>query len=239
MQARVDECLLNDVRFRAIVKSYRADPANEGCLSDEDCEDLALARCVRAYWLAQKYWRDDRKLIPAKIWDMANLASLVTYELAEVRDEGIYVRGAAVFFDWFHEKAEAGRSGGIASGKARRNNGIKARAAKQRSTASEARTCTVSVLSCSDSVSVLETTTAVSPPPLTLTESAPAEEPKKVVYKFDLTEMKAATWFQRQIKLIHPGARCGPSSKQSAKAGVIDEPRTQPPPMPLLWLRPH
>lgn len=128
---RVDECLLNDPRFKLVVDAiWDRFHRGEGVLSQGEAEDLALALCTRVFWVAQRYWREDRKPIPLKIWGHGrDFNLLLDAELAERRADGVYVRGSEKFFDWYHSKSAAGKAGGIASGEARR---------KQRSSASEA-----------------------------------------------------------------------------------------------------
>jgi hypothetical protein len=117
-QVRVDESLLNDPRFKKIVREFQSDI---DILSLEECEEIALGRCLRAFWLAQKYWRDGRRLVPAEVWDLAGLEKLENAKLADRNSDGIYVRGARDFFDWYHDKSEAGRKGGLKSGEKRRH----------------------------------------------------------------------------------------------------------------------
>lgn len=150
MQARVDECLLNDVRFKALVELYQS---VYGDMPVRFLEDLALGECIRAFWLAQKYWRDDRSLVPKAIWKLAKHDYLLRVGLALEKEDGIYVCGSMSFFDWYHGKAEAGRKGGLESGKVRKSKKIEAVLPKQRSKTDEAGSCSVSV-SVSDSVSV-------------------------------------------------------------------------------------
>jgi hypothetical protein len=96
---------LADPRFRLLVK----------LVGDED---KALGMCVRAWFLAQKYWTDDRSLIPERIWQASGLEPLVAADLAEVRAEqnrtsssGIYCRGAETQFEWLvkSNRSEAGK----------------------------------------------------------------------------------------------------------------------------------
>jgi hypothetical protein len=172
-QVRVDEVLLNDFRFKELVRLI-LDRIGD-IISREEAEDFALATCVRVFWLAQSYWRKDRQRIPHDVWKIAersspNLALLLSVGLVEFEEDGIYVRGSKDFFDWYHDKTEAGRRGGIQSGETRKKNAILKRS-KQGNEASEAgqrskrsrgtkqRTCSVSVpvsssVSVSDSVSV-------------------------------------------------------------------------------------
>ena len=80
---------------------------------------------VSAVRLAQKYWAPKKGkpegLIPHNIWSASGFDILIDVGLAELRDEGIYVKGSKENFQWLVERRKAGKRGGKNSGKSRRN----------------------------------------------------------------------------------------------------------------------
>jgi hypothetical protein len=154
-QVRIDECLLNDPRFKQLVRLIEKQIPD--LLTPAEKEELALGKCWRAFHVAQKYWRDDRKPVPASVWSMDSCASfasqLVAVGLANKTKDGFYVSGAKAYFDWFHTKQEAGRLGGIKSGSSRnqKKNKLSDEASEAETRSNEPVSVSVSV---SDSVSV-------------------------------------------------------------------------------------
>lgn len=77
-------------------------------------EDKAAGMCFRAWRLAQKYWAE-KKTIPFDVWELEGLEPLTKVGLAERRDEGVYCRGSEKHFEWYAQRVEAGRLGGLKS----------------------------------------------------------------------------------------------------------------------------
>lgn len=84
-----------------------------------DFSAIADGLAARAWRLAQKYWKDDRKLIPEDEWKRAKLERLIEVDLAVRREDGIYVRGAKAKFDWLVKAKEFGSEGGKKSAEGR------------------------------------------------------------------------------------------------------------------------
>ena len=70
---------------------------------------------------AQEYWYPDRKLIPIEVFKAKKLPEqlFAPNGLAELRSDGVYVRGSKDAFQWLFEKSEAGRKSGVARRKKR------------------------------------------------------------------------------------------------------------------------
>ena len=77
---------------------------------------------IRAWRVAQEFWAKDRLLIPKHIFAtiQAN-ASLIQANLAEEREDGIYVRGSSQYLEWCNERRRAARYGGRKSSERPRN----------------------------------------------------------------------------------------------------------------------
>lgn len=95
-----------DPRFRLLVRTIGGDEAR------------AIGVCIQAWQLAQTYWVK-QKLIPTDIWKKAGFDALVTVDLAEIRDDGVYCRGAEKHFAWYVQRIDAARNAGIKSAQAR------------------------------------------------------------------------------------------------------------------------
>lgn len=95
-----------DPRFRALIRK----------IGDED---KAVGMCLRLWRVAQKYWGKDHTPIPYDVFKLEGLEDLLEVGLAEKSDEGIYARGSKDRFDWYRQKIEAGRKGGLKSAEQR------------------------------------------------------------------------------------------------------------------------
>ena len=89
------------------------------CLFSDDLEatssHVAKGLLVSAWTLAQHYWLDDRSLIPVEKWNLIKFAScVITSGFAELKDDGIYIKGSEEQFKWLEQKRDAGRKGGLA-----------------------------------------------------------------------------------------------------------------------------
>lgn len=81
----------------------------------------AIGQCLKLWRVAQTYWVRG-ELIPESAFQYFGLSeSLFDVDLAVRRDGGIYARGSKDYFAWLIQKSEAGKKGGIESGKARSN----------------------------------------------------------------------------------------------------------------------
>jgi len=198
-QIRIDESLFNDVRFKMLAQKMD-ESGNFG-------EALALEMFVKVCFLAQRYWRDNRKLIPLKIWNFDPRYKLLEEcDLAKQNKDGVYLSGSNAFFDWYHNKKEAGRVGGIKSGISRKKikdtKEYEAKQTKQKIEADEAECRTkepssvsVSVsssVSVSDSSSVATYSSPVAPAPGPVQINDPKPKPKKATEPSEGTEVWAA-----------------------------------------------
>jgi len=107
-RVNVEDELLADPRFQALVRRLGGDL------------EKALGRLVRFWWAAQKHWGDDHTLLPAEEFRLGDFEHLVEVGLAVQRDQGIYARGAERHFEWYAQKVDAGRRGGLRSVETRR-----------------------------------------------------------------------------------------------------------------------
>lgn len=81
-------------------------------------EETAIGKLVIAWRTAQSYWKQDM-LIPLKFWEILKLDELIETDFAEAREDGVYVRGVEKHFEWIKIRQDAGKKGGVASGKSR------------------------------------------------------------------------------------------------------------------------
>lgn len=70
--------------------------------------DLAIGKCVGAWFLAQPYWAKERSLIPPELFEAAGYGCLVTCGLAELQSGGVYVKGIMEQFAWIEDRRKAG-----------------------------------------------------------------------------------------------------------------------------------
>jgi hypothetical protein len=83
----IEDSFFSDQRFRVLAR----------LIGDET---RAIGVCVQAWFLAQKYWKEGRQLVPRALWDKCGFAPLIDAELAEVQAEGVYCRGSKRQFAW-------------------------------------------------------------------------------------------------------------------------------------------
>lgn len=94
----IEDSFFSDPRFRLLAKK----------LGDET---KAIGFCVQAWFLAQRYWTKGEQLVPEKIFRDFGLEHLFEVDLAELRTDGVYVRGSSCQFSWLlsEKRASAGR----------------------------------------------------------------------------------------------------------------------------------
>jgi hypothetical protein len=98
-----------------------SDPRREALGNLVGGEEFADIVAVKAWRLAQQFWKQGRKPIPKHLFDLLRSASeLLRVGLAVVRDDGVYVAGSAAYLDWLNQKQAAGKIGGVKSAQARR-----------------------------------------------------------------------------------------------------------------------
>lgn len=82
-------------------------------------DQVALGKLVIAWRTAQTYWTKG-ELVPIKLWEILGLGALIDTDFAEIREDGVYVRGSDDNFSWIDQKQISGRKGGLASGVSRK-----------------------------------------------------------------------------------------------------------------------
>lgn len=106
----VDDRIYSDKRWTKLLLKIGDEYKAKGLLLD-------------AWTLAQKNWLKHRG-VPRKAWPK-ELDVLIDVELAEIRNEVVYVKGSKSQFQWLEQKVKAGKKGGLASGKSRSSKGLK------------------------------------------------------------------------------------------------------------------
>lgn len=104
----IEDGILADPRFQMLVRRL-----------DGDLE-RALGRVVRLWWSAQKHWGNGRRPIPLDEFHFGGFDHIVDSGMAEVKEDGVYVRGARDQFEWLAARSDAARLAGQASAEARR-----------------------------------------------------------------------------------------------------------------------
>lgn len=107
----IEECWWTDPRRSRLAK----------LVGDENQAD---GIAIRMWRLAQEFWGKSRGLVPEAIFSSLEAApKLIEAGLAEIRTDGVYVRGSSQYLDWAFENRErareAGKKGGLASAKSR------------------------------------------------------------------------------------------------------------------------
>lgn len=103
----IEDELSFDPRFQAVVREV-GNP------------DTAIGMAYRLFRLAQRYWGEDRQLIPHDIFALQGFEIFLKVGLAKVQDDGIYVCGTRQHLEWYAERKDAARIGGQKSAEARR-----------------------------------------------------------------------------------------------------------------------
>lgn len=83
-------------------------------------EDMADGMALRAWRLAQHYWKDGRKKIPLDAFMSAGLEPLLKSKLAKIAADGVYVSGSKDRHEWLLIKKKSASKGGKNSGKSRK-----------------------------------------------------------------------------------------------------------------------
>lgn len=102
----VEDCWWTDPRRSALVSLF----------GEMETDYMA----VRAWKLAQEFWKAGRGLVPRALFELIpNASELVRVGLAEHQGEMVYVRGSSSYLDWLAEQrekaSEAGKRGGLVS----------------------------------------------------------------------------------------------------------------------------
>jgi len=100
----IEDSLFKDVRFTKLIIQMGSLETALGCM-------------VRAFIVAQEFWKNGKRPIPKEEWDKHCLAPLlISVGLAtETEDGSIYVSGSEKQFEWLIKKQDAGKLGGLKS----------------------------------------------------------------------------------------------------------------------------
>jgi len=82
-------------------------------------EDMADGMSLRAWRLAQDFWKQGRKNIPIDLFREAGLSALIDCNLAEIQSGGVYVRGTKSKSEWMIERKKSASAGGKKSAEVR------------------------------------------------------------------------------------------------------------------------
>lgn len=75
--------------------------------------ETAIGALVRAWSVAQEYWKKDCSLIPFDVWKKQKLNDvLIDVGLAVSKDTGFYMVGSKDHFDWLLKSVQSGKKGG-------------------------------------------------------------------------------------------------------------------------------
>lgn len=75
--------------------------------------ETAIGALVRAWSVAQEYWKKDCSLIPTDVWKNQKLNNaLVEVGLAVFKETGFYMVGSKDHFDWLLKSVQSGKKGG-------------------------------------------------------------------------------------------------------------------------------
>lgn len=122
----IDDSLFADLRFMELAEHYESEIEAVGVL-------------VMFWRAASVYYQDDRKPIPKTLFDK-RFPKLLDFGFARLSDdgEGVFACGSEKFFEWRLTRSEAGRLGGVNSGKSRKTQ-TKTKQTKQSFKANEAK----------------------------------------------------------------------------------------------------
>jgi len=100
----IDDSFFIDARRAVLIKELTR-------LNIVDYEALATGLLIRAWFYAQKYWLDGQKLIPVDEFEALGFTPLLVSKLAEIRHDGVYIRGTEKHSEWIQQRRNAGKSG--------------------------------------------------------------------------------------------------------------------------------
>src|SRR6185369_4936900 len=96
----IEECWWTDPRRSALI----------GVLGSEKAADWCA---MRAWRLAQEFWKRGRGLVPKKLFDtLEGSQALLGACLAELRGDDVYICGSSSYLDWINEQKQKASKGG-------------------------------------------------------------------------------------------------------------------------------
>jgi hypothetical protein len=99
----------------AVEDCWWTDPRRERLAEQTGSLDLADIVALKAWRLAQEFWKRGRALVPRSLFEALKHAdALLAVGLAKVASDGksVYVCGSADYFEWLNEARENGKIGG-------------------------------------------------------------------------------------------------------------------------------
>lgn len=103
----IEDCWWTDPRRSALVRKLG--------------EDMADITAIRAWRIAQEFWKHNKGLVPREIFEtIPHFEELINAKLAYVQGEFIYVKGSSAYLDWVREKREQASLAGKKSAAARK-----------------------------------------------------------------------------------------------------------------------
>ncbi|MBA3916296.1 MAG: hypothetical protein H0X25_21110 [Acidobacteriales bacterium] len=108
-----------------IEECWWSDPRRSKLIKLVGDEGLADARAIRMWRLAQEFWKSGRGLVPQDIFEtLEDWEALIKSRLADLRDDGIYVRGSSQYLEWtIAEREKRARGGKTSAARPRDANG--------------------------------------------------------------------------------------------------------------------
>lgn len=103
----IEDCWWTDPRRSLLIKK----------LGEERADIVA----IRAWRLAQEFWKSNKGLVPDYLFQTLECwQDLIDAKLADVRGAFVYVRGSSAYLDWLREQKETASKAGKASAEARK-----------------------------------------------------------------------------------------------------------------------
>lgn len=103
----IEDCWWTDPRRSLLIKKI-----------GEDKADIVT---IRAWRLAQEFWKHGKGLVPDYMFQtLEHWQDLIDAKLADVRGSFVYVRGSSAYLDWVREAKENASKAGKASADARK-----------------------------------------------------------------------------------------------------------------------
>ncbi len=127
----VEDSIWTDPRFTTLAKKIG--------------EVKATGALILLWRTGQKYWKEDRSLIPEKIYKILDHSKdLLEAGLVEKKDEGFYCIGAKDHWDWLIRRIQSAKKAGLASAAKRTNdiNNLPSTSGQRESTSSNPLTLT-------------------------------------------------------------------------------------------------
>lgn len=97
------------------------DPRRSLLIKKVGSEELADGAIIRAWRLAQEFWKSSKGLVPFDLFEtLPYFQNIIDSKLADVRESFVYVRGSSAYLDWVREKKEQASEAGKKSAEIRK-----------------------------------------------------------------------------------------------------------------------